>query len=358
VKITRVEARSVSMRLAEPYTIAYETVESATNIFLRLETDKKGIAGYGCAAPDEHVTGETSDGALHTMESLVAPSIKGADPLRSAMLLEKLKRRLKGQPSVLAAVDMALFDILGKAANLPLWRLLGGFRNRMKTSATIGILPVRESVERARKYISQGFKCLKLKGGIGLGSDIERVFKVREAVGKGIELRFDANQGYSVEDSLEFVKATRTARLELLEQPTPKGKFDLLRSVTDRVPIPVMADESLMSLRDAFRIARGGLADMVNVKLMKAGGISEALQIDAVARSARLEVMVGCMDEAALAIAAGLQFALARPNVIYADLDGHLGLVKDPSEGAVILRNGVLFPTNRPGLGFDPLWKS
>jgi L-alanine-DL-glutamate epimerase-like enolase superfamily enzyme len=352
MKITGVECWPVTMRLSEPYTIAYERVESTTNIFLRVDTNI-GIPGFGCAAPDEGVTGETADGTLRNLCEIAAPLLKGCDPLRYAMLLDRLEKALPDAPSSRAAVDMALFDILGKAAGFPLCRLLGGFRDRIKTAVTIGILSLGDAVRRARDYVEQGFTCLKMKGGMDVAEDVAKVLAVREAVGPRIELRFDANQGMSVDEARQFVEKTRGAKLELLEQPTPRGQPDLLGRVTQTVPLPVMADESLMSLRDAFRLARRDLVDMVNIKLMKVGGVFEALQINAVARSAGLEVMVGCMDEAALAIAAGLHFALARKNVVYADLDGHFDLVGDPSSGAVILRKGFLYTTGRPGLGFD-----
>ena len=352
MKITKIEGWAVTMRLDEPYTIAYETIEQTTNVFVRIETNG-AIVGCGCAAPDREITGETAEGVLRAIDDVISPAFKGADPLRSALLLQRLWAPLASQPSAMAAADMALYDILGKAAGLPLWKILGGFRDRMRTSVTIGIHPLGETVRRARAWVDDGFRCLKIKGGASVEEDIARVIAVRDAVGDAIELRFDANQGYTVEESLAFVERVRPARLELIEQPTPRGEPDLLGRVASGVAIPVMADESLMTLRDAYRLARKNFADMVNVKIMKVGGISESIKINAVARAARLEVMVGCMDEAALGIAAGLHFALARPNVMYADLDGHLGLVGDPSHGAVILRSGTLFPNERPGLGFD-----
>lgn len=351
MKIKEIEAWEVKMGLKEPYTIAYESISSANCVFLCIKTDKN-INGFGCAAPDLKITNESTETVLKDCEEVIKSILRGVDPLRIAFQLSKIQKQLKGKPSTMAMVDMALYDILGKSAGLPVYKLLGGFRQQIKTSITIGILPVQETLQKASECIKKGFKALKIKGGRNVEIDIERILKVREVVGKAIEIRFDANQGYTVEDSLHFFKATRSARVELIEQPTPKGRPNFLGKVTQNVSIPVMADESLMDTRDAFRLARRQLVDMVNIKLMKCGGISEALHINAVARAANLEAMVGCMDEAALGIAAGLHFALARPNVMYADLDGHLDLIDDPSAGSVILKNGILYPNPVPGLGY------
>jgi L-alanine-DL-glutamate epimerase-like enolase superfamily enzyme len=352
MKISKIETWSVNLKLAEPYTIAYDSFDSVVNIFLRIETDQ-GIIGYGCAAPDEHVTSETPESNFQAIRDIVSPLLRSADPFRSSKLMEDLKIQISSQPSVLAAVDMALYDILGKFTGLPVWKMLGGFRDRMMTSITIGILPERETVERAKEWIAQGFKCLKLKGGNDVECDVARVIRTRESIGDNIKIRFDANQGYTIDQTVHFVKKTERANLEFIEQPTPNDDPDALNYLTTHISLPVMADESVLNLYDAFRLVRFKAAKLMNVKLMKVGGISEALQIDAVARSAGVEVMAGCMDESALSIAAGLHFALARPNVIYADLDGHIGLLNDPFANGVILRDGILFPSDKPGLGCE-----
>ena len=352
MRITRVWAWPVRLRLKEPYTIAYDTIHVANNIFLGVET-ANGRRGFGCAAPDAAVTSETESGVLKAANDVIGPILKGRDALQMTEIMETLRSALTSQPSALAMADMALYDLLGKTSGLPLYQMLGGYRHGILTSATIGILPTEQTLAKAADYLRQGFKALKIKGGLDVEADIERLCKLRQRVGPAIHLRFDANQGYTAEQALRLVQGTRQVELELLEQPTPRRDLHLLGRVTRQSEIPVMADESLVSLKDVFRLASDALVDMVNIKLMKTGGIASALQVNAVANAAQINAMVGCMDESALGIAAGLHFALSQPNVTHADLDGHLDLIDDPASGAVVLREGVLYPTGNPGLGFD-----
>lgn len=350
MKITQVEVWSVDFKLKTSYSVAYGAFDRAGNVFVRIHTSG-GKSGLGCAAPDPHVTGETPEEVEVALKEHAVPRLTGRDPLRTALRMEQLAKPLASFPSARAAVDMALFDILGRVADLPVYKLLGGYRHSIKTSITLGIMPERETVEAAIAFQNQGFRALKIKGGLDAENDAARVMAVRSAVGPAMEIRFDANQGYTSDQAAAFVDRSREARVSVIEQPTPADQLELLGRVTRRLSIPVMADESLVTLRDAFRLAKRGLVDMVNVKLMKVGGIGEALLVNAVARAADVPVMVGCMDEAAISIAAGLHFALARPNVAYADLDGHLDIIDDPTSGAVVLRDGMLFPSGRPGLG-------
>src|SRR6266511_1331068 len=254
MRITRLEAWPVRMRLSEPYTIAYETVDAAVNVFVRLHTDTPHV-GLGCAAPDAHVTGETPEEVLSALEQVVAPAVAGLEPTRAALAYDHLRQVLGLRPSTLAALDIALLDLLGKVCGQPLWKLLGGARESIATSMTIGILDEKETVAQARRWVGEGFTFLKLKGGLDAEGDAIRVRKVREAVGAGVRLALDANGGYTPEQSMTFLAGCAGVGLEFLEQPTPRDYPDRLGEVQWQSPVPIMADESLTTPQQALELA-------------------------------------------------------------------------------------------------------
>ena len=352
MKITHITTERLDLELIQPYTIAYETISAATNFVLRIETNT-GLAGWGCAAPDPVVTHETPEDVEQAFREVIQPALSGVNPLHYVQVLHELKPHLNRHSSALAMVDMALFDLLARKADIPLYQLLGGYRHSIPTSITIGILPIAETMEFAARYIADGFFILKLKGGLSVEEDIEKIHLLRKKYPK-VTLRFDGNQGYSLEEAVYFYKATKAAGVEIFEQPLSIDQEKLIAAVTGQVSIPVMADESLKSLQDVHRLVKHDSIDMVNIKLMKVGGIWEGMHINSVAKAANMEVMIGCIDECALGISAGLHFALSRPNIEFADLDGHIDFKDDPFAGLFALENGILTPADAPGLGRIP----
>jgi len=353
MKILNVEIIRLSLKLKYPYTIAYHYFDQADHIFIRIDTGR--LSGWGCMAPDPFVTGEVVEKIYPEVLDQLPALLVGCDPFRRAKISTAIKKAFPLYPGLWAAVDMALWDLMGKQADLPVWKMLGGYRSRIETSITIGITSLAETLEQAEDFYNRGFRILKIKGGLHFEEDAERLIRIYQRWGDRFRLRFDANQGYSRDQTLEFLDRIKNIPLELLEQPTSKDDSPSLGAIKWKSAVPLMADESLLSLIDAFKLARKGLVDMLNIKLMKVGGITEAIQVDSVARSAKIKVMVGCMDESALGISAGLHFALSRKNILYADLDGHLDILDDPAEGTIRLHKGFLFPGDLPGLGFKGL---
>jgi L-alanine-DL-glutamate epimerase-like enolase superfamily enzyme len=350
VQITRVEVLPMELGLRVPYRSVYHAeteLESVGVVFVRIET-RKGDVAWGCAAVDSAITGETLESVSRVCRDC-GRRARDLNPLNIEHALTELGRLTEGTPSAQCAFDIAFHDLLGLDAGMPLYRLLGGYRHRIQTSITINIGSVRETVDMAQARAAQGFRILKIKGGLSPEEDVQRVRAVHRALPE-LTLRLDADQGYTIQKALEVARALE-GRLEMLEQPTSADDLDALAEVTEHSPIPILADESVKGPPSALTIAARRGADGLSVKLVTCGGLRCARQIDAIARAAHMATMVGCVNEPALLIAAGLAFAISSPSVAYGDLDGHFDLVDDPTVPGFMFREGWLIATDIPGLG-------
>lgn len=348
MQITDVEVVPVELRLRLPYrTARHPAIDRVTVVFVHVHT-RQGQDAWGCAAFDPAITGETLEDVLRACHAC-ADRARDLNPLNTEYALDELIPLTASTPSALCAFDLAFHDLLGLAARMPLHRLLGGYRNRIQTSITIGIVPLSETVQLARDRVRQGFRILKIKGGLDPEEDVRRVRAVSEAL-PNCTIRLDADQGYTAQQALDVARALQ-GKLEMLEQPTPAADLDTLRQVTRHSPVPILADESVVGPPSALEIAARHAADGMSVKLATCGGLRCARQVDTVARAARIATMVSCVNEPALLTAAGLCFALSSPNVRYGDLDGHFDLVGDPTVPGFLVQEGWLVATDVPGLG-------
>lgn len=355
MKILDIRVRNEHFPLTRPYRIAFRSIDAVDNLIVEIRTTD-GLLGLGAASPEHHVTGETLEACRAALSTDGLGWLTGRDIRTLPLLCRELAERLPAAPAARAALDMALHDLFAQALDLPLADVLGRAHDSLPTSVTIGIKPVEETLAEAREYLSLGFRVLKVKLSGEEAEDFERLHRLHETLAGRATMRVDPNQSYRLDGLLRLDRIGLELGVEFIEQPFPAERTDWLRALPEAVRHRVAADESLLGPADAFALAAPpATCGIFNIKLMKCGGLAPALRIAAIAETAGIELMWGCMDESRISIAAALHAALACPATRYLDLDGSFDLARDIADGGFVLEDGRLRVTERPGLGLECL---
>jgi L-alanine-DL-glutamate epimerase-like enolase superfamily enzyme len=352
-KIKDIAVWSTDLGNTKPYTIAFKTVDEVRNAFVEITLDN-GVTGIGAGNPSEYVVGENLDQCLEALQEV--DFLIGRDIRELNQLTFEVWQKLPANPSARAALDIALYDAFTKFLGVPLVKYLGQKVTRMLTSNTIGIKNVKDTLDEAQEYIKRGFQVLKVKLGKDFDEDIERMMKLREKFGNGIVIRIDANQGYTSEQTIQFYGRMYDMNIELIEQPLPAAAVAEMKELPREVRKVIAADESLITPADALELIKPPkAAGIFNIKLMKCGGISQALKIADIALHEEIDLFWGCNDESIVSITAALHAAFSCANTKYIDLDGSLDLARDVVKGGFILKDGYMYCSDKPGLGVEKL---
>ena len=352
-KIKDIKVWDADLGNTKPYTIAFKTVDQVRNAFVEITLDN-GITGIGSGNPSEYVVGESFTQCLEALQEKNLDFLADRDIREFNQLTFEVWQKFPKNPSARAALDIALHDAFTKLLGIPLVKFLGQKIKSLPTSNTIGIKNVEETLREAQDFVRQGFKILKVKLGKDLAEDIERMIKLRETFGKKIIIRIDANQGYSIDQTVEFYRRTKDLDIELIEQPLPAKAVAEMKSLPDEIKRKIAADESLITPKNALELIKPPFAaGIFNIKLMKCGGVAQGLKIADIALHEGVDLFWGCNDESIVSITAALHAAFACPNTRYIDLDGSLDLGNDVVRDGFILKDGVMSCSDKPGLGVE-----
>ena len=345
--IESIEVELAKIKLKRPYTIAYKTTSSIQNIFIKIILNN-GMVGFGSSSVSKYVVGlDTSQSyknAINFKNELIGKNI-------SYLIgnLDKVENEFINDPGSKAAYNIALYDAFCKSLNISLGSFLGRKVQELPTSITVGIKDIDETIEEINEYYDSGFRFIKIKLGNNIDYDIERISKINEKFGSKIIVRIDANQGWSIDDTIKFFNETNG--VELIEQPTSIDNTHKLLKLPENIKEIIALDESLVSYEDAIKYSQKNYAKIFNIKLMKCGGITSGRKIANIGLSNNIDLMWGCNDESIISISAALNTALSFSNTKYLDLDGSLDLAEDLVSGGFNLKNGVMKPLDKPGLG-------
>ena len=351
MKITRTDIFRFSIPM-EPFTIATGTMKFAQNVYIRIHTDE-GIYGSGECSAFPMIVGETQETCL-VMARDFASIWKGKAADDIEVRMKELNDYCAHNTTIKSAFDMALYDLASKAAGLPLYRFLGGNKKKVETDITIGIGTPARMTETAIKFKENGARILKIKLGKKVEDDIERVRRIRAAVGDEISLRLDANQGWSFDDAVVAFDEMAAYNIAFCEQPLRAYNDHLLPALCERSPVKIMADESCYSHHDAQRLIAARACHFINIKFAKSGGITEALKILEIAAQAGMPCMMGGMLESRLALTAKLHLVYAGEAIKFYDMDTcMIGHLLDPVIGGVKYNGYFLELEEAPGIGAE-----
>ena len=359
MKIDRIEIGEVAIPLRTPFKTASRTVDAVNNILIRIVTDS-GTAGYGEAPSTALITGETKASIREAIMQYIAPSIIGMEIFDLDTIMERLHASIVNNTSAKAAVDMAVYDLYAKTLGQPLYKVLGGAKRKIETAHTISDNPIDEMVRGSLQAVQDGFSILNVNVGKRGLKDVESLLDIRKAVGPGIRIRIEANQGWSPQDAVRIISMLEDKGMlaELVEQPVKANDLAGLKFVTQHVQTPIVADESVFSVKDALHIIQTQSADLINIKLMKTGGIYEALKICAVAETYGVDCMIGCMLESKVSISAAAHLAAAKNSITMVDFVWPSLFKMEAYEGGPLFNGGMIKLGDANGIGITAFPKA
>jgi len=354
-EIVKIELIPIELPLIEPFVISYGASSGVESVLVKI-TDRAGNAGWGEGTPDETVTGENPTTLLRDLTEIGAPGMLGFDARRRDLATAELEGILPDAPTARCAIDIALHDLAGRKAGLPLWALLGGSKSTLQISRVVSMRDPERMAADARKHVEDGFTTVKLKVGQkdAVATDIERVRQVRAAVGPEIGIKIDVNQGWVDADTATGAMiAMQAFAPEYIEQPVSQHDLEALAAARKRSGVRTMVDEACHGPADMLRVVQLQAADLVNIKLMKTGGLYSALAVDAIARAAGIGSQIGTMVESSIASAAGLHFAASRGNVQTVEMGGPIMLAEDIGNTRSWYNARSISIPDTPGLGIE-----